>query len=466
MSGSIERGSGGEGGIRTHETLARPTVFKTVAFNHSATSPAGRRIAAPPSSPVSARSANPRYARPAVTIRMLPRTLTAVIAVALLASSLTVPAAAAPPPVEPALAAKLQARLNQWRVSHHAPGVAAAIRLPDGSRWMGTSGRAIRGVNGRDVEVYTPFAAASLTKTFMAALILQLKEERKLWLTSPISTWLPDYPRGQRITIRMLLSHRSGIADYFANPAYERKVFGRPRHKWTTGEILALTPRPVCAPGRCYRYSNTNYVLLAEIVRKVTGHSAAQEIRRRFLDPLGLTDTFFQGQEKIKRVPAEGYWWTGGGYKRFADGTRMRPNTSAATVADAAGALVSSVRDISDWQDALFDGRVLKPRSMQQMQALNPRSGYGLGMRRAWLDGKPGLGHGGSLRGFVAVMYRLPEDDLDVTVLTNLGRTSLQGLADALTETTLDYLEPEPTPPPAPMPPPTPSPTETPIAAP
>jgi D-alanyl-D-alanine carboxypeptidase len=398
-----------------------------------------------------------------VTTRAIPRAIATVVAAILLSTSLAVPTAAAPPrKVEPALAAKLQTRVDQWRVSHRAPGVAAAVRLPDGSRWMSTSGRAIRGARGRDVEVFTPFAAASLTKTFMAALVLQLKEERKLWLTSPISTWLPNYPRGKGITIRMLLSHRSGIADYFAHPRYERKVFGRPKHKWTIGQILALTPRPVCAPGTCYRYSNTNYVLLARIVRKVTGQSAAQEIRRRFLQPLGLTDTFFQGQEKINRVPAEGYWWTGRGYKRFADGTRMRPNTSAATVAHAAGGLVSSVRDISDWQDALFDGRVLQPRSMQQMQALNPRSGYGLGMRRAWLDGKAGLGHGGSLRGFVAVMYRLPEEDLDVVILTNLGRTSLQGLADRLTAITLDHLAPEPTLPPTPAPTPSPSPSPSP----
>ena len=67
-------------------------------------------------------------------------------------------------------------------------------------------------------------------------------------------------------------------------------------------------------------------------------------------------------------------------------------------------------------------------------------SGYGLGMRRAWLDGKPGVGHGGSLRGFVSIMYRLPEDDLDVVILTNLGRTSIQGLADKLTRVTLNHL--------------------------
>lgn len=388
------------------------------------------------------------YACAAVTRRRLPnaRALAIVLLVlAFVGAGGAIGAAA--PPVEPELAAKLQNRIDLWRVNHKAPGVAAAVRLPDGSRWIGTSGRAIRGKDGREVEAYTPFAVGSLTKTFMAALVLQMRDEGKLWLGTPISKWLPNYPKARQITVKMLLNHRSGIRDYFAHPKYEKKVFGRPQHRWTTGEILSLVGSRVCAPGKCYHYSNTNYVLLHKIVRVVTGKPAAQQIRRRFLEPLGLTDTYWQGKEKIDKVPAEGYWWTGNGYKRFSDGSRMRPNTSAATVAHAAGAYVSSVRDISDWQDALLGGALLKPKSMELMLAFHKSSGYGLGMRRARLDGKAGVGHGGSLRGFVSVMYRLPDEDLDIVILTNLGRTSLQGLVDKLTRVTLNHLaEPEPTP--------------------
>lgn len=383
--------------------------------------------------------------------RTLPRAAALAIAVLLL-TSIAAPATAAPL-VEPELAAKLQAKIDLWRVNHHAPGVAVGVRLPDGSRWLGTSGRAVRGANGRDVELHTPFAVASLTKTFVAALILQLRDEGRIQLGMPVSTWLPNYPKADKITVQMLLNHRSGIYDYFAHPKYEKKVFGRPGHWWNTREILALSGPRYCAPGKCYRYSNTNYVLLNKIVRKVTGNSSSQEIRRRFLNPLGLTDTFFQGREAIRRVPAEGYWWTGRGYTRFADGSRRRPNTSAATVAHAAGAMLSSVRDISDWQDALLGGALLSPRSMELMLAFHRKSGYGLGMRRAWLDGKPGVGHGGSLRGFISIMYRLPEEDLDVVVLTNLGRTNIQGLADKLTRVTLNHIAvPEPTPEPIPEP--------------
>jgi D-alanyl-D-alanine carboxypeptidase len=274
---------------------------------------------------------------------------------------------------------------------------------------------------------------------------LQLRDEGRLSLRDPISNWLPDYPKAQKITVRMLLNHRSGIFDYFDHPRYERLVFGRPRHKWKVGEILRLTGPRYCAPGRCYHYSNTNYVLLGKIVRKVTGESVAVSIRERFLTPLGLNDTFFQGKEPIGMVPAKGYWATSSGWRGFADGSRYRPNTSAATVADAAGAMVSSARDISDWQDALLGGHVLSARSLRQMLAFHPWSRYGLGMREAELDGRKGIGHGGSLRGFVALMYRLPERDLDVVVLTNLGRSNIQGLADSLTRITLNYLAARPT---------------------
>jgi CubicO group peptidase (beta-lactamase class C family) len=118
--------------------------------------------------------------------------------------------------------------------------------------------------------------------------------------------------------------------------------------------------------------------------------------------------------------------------------------------------MVSSVRDISDWQDALLGGEVLSPRSLEMMLALHRSSGYGLGMRRAWLDGRAGVGHGGSLRGFVSIMYRLPVQDLDVVILTNVGRVSVQGLADKLTHAALASLVPEPTPSPTPTPTPTP----------
>jgi D-alanyl-D-alanine carboxypeptidase len=387
-----------------------------------------------------------------VNRRSLPHTLAIALAALMLLAATAGNSLAAAPEVDPELAIRLQVKLDLWRVNHRAPGVAAAVRLPDGSRWIGTSGRRQVGKESRPVKAGTPFAVGSLTKTFMAALVLQLREEGRLSLTTKLSKWLPDYPKAAKISVRMLLNHRSGIYNYFDHPRYQARVFGRPRHVWTTPEILKLRGPRYCAPGACYHYSNTNYVLLGKIVRKVTGQSAAQNIGERFLEPLGLEDTFFQGKEPIGKVPAKGYWTASKGWHGFSDGSRYRPNTSAATVAHAAGAMVSSVRDISDWQDALLGGEVLGAWAMDQMLALHPASGYGLGMRASELDGINGIGHGGSLRGFVSLMYRLPEEDLDVVVLTNLGRTNIGGLADRLTRVALNHVPSEPEPEPTPEP--------------
>ena len=348
------------------------------------------------------------------------------------------------PPVPEDVVAKLDARIDAWRTHHRAPGVAAAVRFPDGSQWIGTSGRGSVGAGSRPLRPGTPFAVASLTKTFMAALVLQLVEQGRLELGDPLSRWMPDYPRARAISVRMLLSHRSGIFDYFSHPTYERKVFGRPRHRWTVPEILSLRGPRYCEPNRCFGYSNTNYVLLGQIVRKVTGKPPARLIRNRFLRPLGLDDTFFQGQEPIGAWGAMGYWLKPGGHRGWSDGTSFRPNTSAATVAESAGAMLASVRDISDWQDALFGGTVLQPGSLQKMLAFHKKSGYGLGMRRAALDGYAAIGHGGSLRGFVTIMYRMAEQDIDIVIMTNLGTVSLQPLADALARIALKSLPNEP----------------------
>ena len=365
------------------------------------------------------------------------------LAVAFALTAVAPTAAATPAPVDAELAAKLQLKVDRWRVNHRAPGVAAAVRLPDGSRWIGVSGSGVPGKASRTITPDTPFAIASLTKSFIAATILQLRDEGVLQLSDPLSRWMPGYPKARKIKVRMLLNHRSGIFNYFEHPRYEQRVFKRPRHSWTTREILKLTGPRYCKPGSCFHYSNTNYVLLGEIIKRATGTTPARNIRQRFLIPLDLDDTWFQGLEPIGAFPAKGWWVRGNGHVGFHDGSRLRPNTSAATVAHAAGAIVSSVTDVSDWQDALLSGDLLSERSLRQMLEFHPRSGYGLAMRYARLDGILGIGHGGSLRGFVSIMYRLPEQDLDVVVLTNLGRTTVQGLADTLTAVTLRSLEPE-----------------------
>ena len=125
----------------------------------------------------------------------------------------------------------------------------------DGTSWTGSSGEAQISPSRR-VTGATPFVVGSISKTFVAATILQLAEEGELALHDPLSRWLPDYPRASEIRIRHLLSHGSGVFNYFEHPAYNRSVFGEPRRTWTPNEILStFRGAPYFEPGAGYHLS-------------------------------------------------------------------------------------------------------------------------------------------------------------------------------------------------------------------
>jgi D-alanyl-D-alanine carboxypeptidase len=313
-----------------------------------------------------------------------------------------------------------------------APGLVAAVRLPDDTVWYGAMG--VLRPGGSPVTPDTPFAWGSITKTMTAALVLRLVDEGRIGLDDRLAAWFPDVPAADRITIRMLLAHTSGLFDYFQHPDYARRVFDDPRHAWTPDEILGLDGPAVNEPGEAFDYSNTNYVLLGRIVEEVTGEALADLFDRELLAPLGLEDTVFQQVGRpVDLVGADGFWADGsGGFREWSDGTAFRPTTSAASVAWAAAATMGSARDLLDWEMALYGGEVLAPDMLALMLDLDPGSGYGLGASRLSIDRQPGFGHHGSVRGFEAVMARLPDSDVDVVVLANLGFSDVGRVASRL----------------------------------
>ncbi|MFN8518818.1 MAG: serine hydrolase [Chloroflexota bacterium] len=332
-----------------------------------------------------------------------------------------------------------------------APGLAAAVKLPDGTVWYGATG--VLWPDGPEVTPDTPFAWGSITKTFVATLVLRLASEGTLDLDDKLSTWFPDYPQARRITLRMLLGHTSGIFDYFQHPDYPERVYDDPLHVWTPEEILSLTGKRTNAPGKAFSYSNTNYVLLGLILEQVTGEQLVDLVHDQLLAPLGLDETVFQQAGRDNGlVGAKGFWKRkGGGFEEWSDGTDYRPTTSTATVAWAAGAIEGSIRDLLDWEMALYEGDVLSPDALSEMLDFDEASGYGLGARTQTVAKRAGYGHGGSMRGFVSVMYRLPAEDLDVVVVTNIGFANLDRVANRLASATLAALAtPEPTIQPAP----------------
>ena len=162
-----------------------------------------------------------------------------------------------------------------------------AILWDDGREWAGASG--LRDVNrGQPVTTDTAFALASVSKTLTAAVVLQLVDEGRLSLDDRVAPLLPGYALHPRITVRELLDHTSGLPDYFLNGKIDRPLQSEPDAAWTAQDAwdYVLGPRKRFRPGKVWYYSNTNYLLLGELVEAVTGRPLAKEIRSRLLDPL------------------------------------------------------------------------------------------------------------------------------------------------------------------------------------
>ncbi len=315
----------------------------------------------------------------------------------------------------------LQKALDAARKRIPTPGIAVAIRTADGRVWLGTSG-ARQLSPRRPVTDGTVFSIASITKTFVTAVVLQLVDEGRLSLDSRLSEFMPDFPRAKRITIRMLLQHRSGIFNFFESARYGRAAFRDPNREWTTREILRLVERPYCSPGACFHYSNTNFVLLGEVVEQVTGRSVAEEIRVRLLDPLGLTRTSYQPDERTPANRAHGHLWGGG--STFYDQTddRWLPNMSAASIAGASGAMVSSAADLARWAMALYGSDLVLPERLRgAMVDYRAKDRYGLGTRMRIFSGRRGFGHGGSLRGYEDQVWYFPREGVSIALLSNRG---------------------------------------------
>jgi D-alanyl-D-alanine carboxypeptidase len=349
---------------------------------------------------------------------------------------------ATPPPTLPAgpladfFAPRLADTLEQQRAALRIPGLEASIIFPDGSRWDVADGFADI---GREIPASTDttFVIGSITKTFVTTATMQLVEEGVLSLDDPLSDFVPDYPNAENITVIELLSHTSGLYDYFQNPDYNLRVFNEPDHEWTPREILnEFVLEPYFAPGTDFHYSNTNFVLAGLVVQAAADEPLPDVLRERFFEPLGLDETWSQAAGPPPTAGSLGCLVQQRGTVCLDDGTTYRPTLAAATVAWGAGDIISTSSDLADWARTLYGGELLAPDSLAMMEDYNfaPASGqsYGLGTRTRLFGASRMFGHTGSLRGFDAAMWYFPDSDLTIVVLTNRGRVDVNPVVDAL----------------------------------
>jgi D-alanyl-D-alanine carboxypeptidase len=331
------------------------------------------------------------------------------------------------------LATQLGQVLTQQQISLKIPGMTAAIIFPDGSTWSSGSGYAqVKGL--KPASASTPFVVGSMSKTFVAATIMQLVDDGTLSLSDPLSNWLPSFPNSSAITLKMLLNHTSGVFNLFESPSYNKLVVRHPHRSWTPQQILDnFGGAPYCAPGTCYHYSNTGFVLLGMVIEAVTGESLGQNYKDRFFTPLGLDKIWFQGDGPPAVAPARDYYSSGGVLVGVNDGTNYRPTQSEATVVWAAGAIVGTAQQMATWCKDLYGGSVVSANSLTQMEAFVPHASgdYGLGTRTRTFGTHRMFGHTGALRGFNGGMWYIPDLNVTIAVMTNRGGIETDPITDA-----------------------------------
>ncbi|HUF06571.1 MAG TPA: serine hydrolase domain-containing protein [Candidatus Binatia bacterium] len=304
----------------------------------------------------------------------------------------------------PADSRRYEAAVEATRAAAGARGISfAAVR--DGQLlWAGAS--SARG-DGPVIAPSSQLVIGSVTKTFVAAAILQLAEEGRLRLDDPAGQHLPpSADPGAGITVAQLLDHTSGLADLF-NETTRTGIEEHPERGWTPEEVLATLHPPWYAPGEGWAYANTNYYLLGLIVERLGGAPLADELHRRFLDPLGLEATSVL---------------TG------AAGSLLQPAWT--TIFWASGAMSASAADLARWGDALYGGAVLRPETLAAMLRVNDH-GYGYGVQRIEVGGVAGHGHTGLLHTDTTLLVHLPGDGLTIAVLAHRSDGDLAGALTA-----------------------------------
>ncbi|GGT01903.1 serine hydrolase domain-containing protein [Streptomyces chromofuscus] len=289
--------------------------------------------------------------------------------------------------------------------------------------------------SGQEMTPKHHFRVGSNTKVFTATVVLQLVGENRLSLDDSVEKLLPGTLRDiERITVRQLLNHTSGLDDY-ANHLTSMQRTYRPH------ELVAMADERerLFVPGARWEYSNTNYVLLGMIVEAVSGRSFTEELHRRIIVPLRLHDTRLPlTTSRIQGRYAHGY------LLNSPDGTLPDETVENPSWAWTAGAMTSTTTDLARFQRALLGGDLLKPEQLAQMKetvpmGADPTRSYGLGLMRNTADGTTLWGHNGQIPGYFTAAFTSEDGRHQVVLAVNGNPNSFNqlqflGIRDAMAE--------------------------------
>ncbi|GAA5113134.1 serine hydrolase domain-containing protein [Alloalcanivorax gelatiniphagus] len=355
-------------------------------------------------------------------------------------STTTPPAAAAEADVR-SEQDRVQRRLDRLVSSTGLPGAIATVKGSDGRERTYVAGTAEIGT-ARPIDPESRVRIASNTKMFTATVVLQLVAEGRVELDAPVERYLPGVVRGsgndgRRITVRHLLQQRSGIPDYDALVIDAGGSLGAVAHTYFEPHQLldaALAERRHFRPGTAWEYSNTNYVLLGLLAQRVTARPIGEEIERRIIRPLDLTDTYWPeaGEQRLRGPHPHGYLAEEPGGP-WTESTRIDPSLGWA-----AGQLVSTPADLGRFMEGLLEGELLPADLLAEMKRgvraphfdAAPGWRYGLGLASHDLAcGVTGWGHGGDIQGFETRNLVTEDGRWAVVAVTGLP-TSLEMVAE------------------------------------
>ncbi|WP_328991293.1 beta-lactamase family protein [Kribbella sp. NBC_01245] len=308
--------------------------------------------------------------------------------------------------------------------------------------WVGSAGARKLG-EGAKPSTSGWFWVGSVTKNFVATLVLQLVAEGKVGLDGSVAGYLPEFKLDRRITVRMLLQHTSGLFNYtgefYDDGTYVPGIPGAGK-EWVDNRFrtyrpeelvrLALSKPAKFAPGTNWSYANTNYTLAVLLVEKVTGRSYAEEMKRRILRPLGMKGTVVPGNRTQLPGPhAHGYYrYQDAGQWKTVDVTRQNLSLLAG-----AGDMISTTEDLHTYFSALNGGKLLPAQLLAEMRKPHPKSGdfhYGLGLFVQDLGPECGgttiLHHnGGPPGGYGALMVSTPDGRKTLTASITTGDAAI-----------------------------------------
>ena len=309
------------------------------------------------------------------------------------------------------------------------------------------------GVGFADIDAKRPmapnchFRIASLSKVFVAQAVLTLVDEGTVSADDPVSKYVPEVPNGDKITLRHLATHRSGLFNPIESKAVKAAFAAAPTKTWTTQDLLGfgLEREAYFPPGEKHHYSNVNTVLLAAVLEKATGQPWRDEVTARVVKPLGLTHTSIPTDNALPEPFARGYALGGKDGPFFVRGdTRHDVTGTSPSWWGAAGNMVSTLGDLGKAAKPLATGALLKEKGKKELfawtQADQPGFEYGFHLERT--DGM--VGHDGDVPGYQPFMFYLPDQDAAVVAVANLYGWSVRGMpGNALAEAAIAHQFPD-----------------------